>query len=589
MNAPHPIEQPDDFRAWTLLYLERHLSLEEESAFADLLRESQEARRAFAEAAQFDAHLYELRSQETIVPSKGAPRHRPAEESRRAWVPAAIAAGILALIVLGAVLTRPQPHKPSPAPPEQANLESPVPAPAPEPQAGRPALSPKEDPRPLPEPLGRPEMPKAAVAPEPSPATHRSPPPPAEEKRTTRTIARLGRLERVQGQVQIVSGKARLEARSGMDLAPGQGVVTARESSVALVFGDGTRFDLAPETALRDVLESPQKQATLVQGTIAAEIAKQPPGAPMRLATPHADLTIVGTAFVVTAEAKATRLHVKEGQVRLARRKDGAVLDVQGGTAAAVADGVEFALRPMRPAVILKGRSYADLEALYLFSEGKGGVIEDVSGAGESLDLRIRDESAVRWLPRGLLVHSPTAIVSAGPAAKISEACRKSHELTVEAWFTPASAAQVGPARLLSLSAGPAARDFMLGQGEDKGPNPSRFTARLRTTATNENGMPGFMSDEGTVKVALTHLVVSRSRAGTATWIVDGAERGRSMVGGDFSKWKDYRLALADEPAPEGGQPWLGAYYLVAIYSRALGPDEILQHFKAGPLAPRVR
>jgi hypothetical protein len=216
--------------------------------------------------------------------------------------------------------------------------------------------------------------------------------------------------------------------------------------------------------------------------------------------------------------------------------------------------------------------------------------VEDVSGAGDAVDLKARDETAIRWLPRGLLVHQPTALVSTGAANRITEACRKSHEITVEAWVTPAGASQAGPARMVSLSASPAVHAFMLGQGEDKGPSHSRFTFRLRTTTTNENGMPPFISEEGVVRVGLTHLVVTRSRSGQAVFYVDGVERGHQAIGGDFSKWtRDGRLSLADEASTEGGLPWLGAYYLVAIYSRALPVDEVVQHFKAGPAPARMK
>ncbi len=586
MNAPHPVEQPDEFRAWTLLYLERQLSVDEEREFVRILEGSETASRMFAEAAQFDAELYELRSQETLVGPR-APK-RPVEERKRPWGAALIAAGLLIAMVLGAVLTRPPPARPAP----QARIEvEPEPEPPlrePEPLPESPRPDPKEEAFILPEPERKVEKRVEIAPPEPPPADKKAERAPVVEKRA-KTVARMGRLERVQGPVWILAGRSRIDARVGMDLAPGQGIQTGRDATASFAFGDGTRLDLAPETTLRDVAEAPHKQAQLAHGMLAAEVARQPVGAPMKLATAHAELTIVGTAFVLTAEPKATRLHVKEGQVRLSRKKDGAVLEVPAGNAASVAEGVDFSLRTMRPAALLRGRSTVDLEALYLFNEGKGGVIEDVSGAGESLDLKVRDESAVKWLPRGLLVHSPTALVSARPAAKIAEACRKSHELTVEAWIMPASAAQIGPARILSLSAGPAARDFTLGQGEDNGPNPSRFTMRLRTTSTGEAGMPGIMSDEGVVKVGLTHLVVARNRAGSAAFYVDGLERGRQPVGGDFSKWKEYRLALADEPAPEGGQTWLGAYYLVAIYSRALSAEDVAQHFRAGPTGLRAR
>ncbi|MCA9070026.1 MAG: DUF1595 domain-containing protein, partial [Planctomycetaceae bacterium] len=48
-----------------------------------------------------------------------------------------------------------------------------------------------------------------------------------------------------------------------------------------------------------------------------------------------------------------------------------------------------------------------------------------------------------------------------------------------------------------------------------------------------------------------------------------------------LTNWKDsYRLALANELT--GDRPWEGTFYLVALYRRALTPQEVEQNFKAG-------
>jgi hypothetical protein len=53
------------------------------------------------------------------------------------------------------------------------------------------------------------------------------------------------------------------------------------------------------------------------------------------------------------------------------------------------------------------------------------------------------------------------------------------------------------------------------------------------------------------------------------------------VVDGDFSSWDDtYHLALADEHTED--RAWSGTYHLVAIYSRALTADEVMQNFSVG-------
>jgi outer membrane protein assembly factor BamB len=216
------------------------------------------------------------------------------------------------------------------------------------------------------------------------------------------------------------------------------------------------------------------------------------------------------------------------------------------------------------------------LVALYTFEEGKGAAVSDVSGVGKPLNLRLEDETAAKWVPGGLAIPSPAAIESAGPAAKIVEACRKSSEITVEAWIKPANASQGGPSRIVSLSQDPYKRDFTLGQ------DGASFDVRLRTTRTGENGMNPSLTSQGGVATELSHVVYTRDASGKATIRVNGAVQGSGTIPGDLSNWDEgFRLALANELTHD--RPWLGELHLVAIYSRALTAPEVETNHRAGP------
>jgi hypothetical protein len=125
----------------------------------------------------------------------------------------------------------------------------------------------------------------------------------------------------------------------------------------------------------------------------------------------------------------------------------------------------------------------------YTFTESRGDTVRDVSGRDEPLNLTIEKPSAVRWLPGGgLRIDSSTRIASAAPAVKISQAVRRSGELTVEAWVRPANATQAGPARIVTCSADPSRRNFTLGQAAGD------FEMRFRTSTTTPNGEPSLWS-----------------------------------------------------------------------------------------------
>jgi hypothetical protein len=216
------------------------------------------------------------------------------------------------------------------------------------------------------------------------------------------------------------------------------------------------------------------------------------------------------------------------------------------------------------------------LQALYRFREGRGDLVRDVSGAGHELDLRIADDSGVRWKPQGLEIHAGTLLAAEKPASGLSKALKKSNAITLEAWITPADTVQSGPARILTLSNGISARNFTLGQDGDK------FEVRLRTTETGGNGTPPAVSSaSGSVETVPLHVVYTRNKQGAAAVYVNGRQSGKETVRGDFSNWDDrFLFAVGNELSKD--RLWQGTLHLAAIYDRALSAEEVRQNHAAG-------
>jgi len=106
------------------------------------------------------------------------------------------------------------------------------------------------------------------------------------------------------------------------------------------------------------------------------------------------------------------------------------------------------------------------------------------------------------------------------------------------------------------------------------------FATRLRTTAADLNGFLELRTAPGTVETVLMHVVYTRRASGQARVYVDGVHRANSESPGVFSSWgDDYQFYLGTEGTMD--RPWLGHYYLAAIYNRALANQETLQNFKA--------
>ncbi len=104
-----------------------------------------------------------------------------------------------------------------------------------------------------------------------------------------------------------------------------------------MAYADGTRLTLVGNTTV--TCGDPRSKSVVVhQGTLSAWVQPQPRGKPMRLATPSAQVQVLGTRFQIEALANRTNLSVSEGLVRLVRTRDGQAVDVADGKHAIVTE-----------------------------------------------------------------------------------------------------------------------------------------------------------------------------------------------------------------------------------------------------------
>ncbi len=213
------------------------------------------------------------------------------------------------------------------------------------------------------------------------------------------------------------------------------------------------------------------------------------------------------------------------------------------------------------------------LVALYPFSEGAGATVADVSGAGQAVDLTITQPGNVTWTGTGLRIDAPTSLVASSGTSRINNAVAATGAVTVEAWVQPANTTQGGPARIVSIAPDPYSRNIELTQSG------TRWTARVRTTT---NSSHSFDTPAGTASSALQHVVLVRDPGGTYRVYVDGVQVATGVAGGALSNWASTAPLTVGNVAT-GDRPWLGELQLVAVYSRALSAEDVLQNFGAGP------
>jgi hypothetical protein len=422
-----------------------------------------------------------------------------------------------------------------------------------------------------------------------------------------RTGASAAYVASVEGRVECAKagGDRWFLAREGAPLQLGDRVRT-KLSRARVAFDSGSVLYVNRWTTLTLSEERAAPGLSMVGGDIFVETVPAHRG--FTVETPHGRAVDLGTRFGVDVEAVRTTIVVIEGKVEASTdageveigQAQGSVLTRLTGrpeAPRAVRDASDrFAwtegLRqePSEPARLPR-RITGGLRALYVFAEGAGEVVGDVSGAGDPLDLTIADREAAEWLEGGgLSVRRPTIISSGRPAAKIISACRAAGEVTVEAWVRPADTSQAGPARIVTLSRNTSQSNLLLGMNwSDTGRPRESYTARLRTTETRASGSPlGIQGSPpllstppGTAALRRTHVVLTRSASGSVSLYLDGREAASRRVGGDLSNWDgSFRLALADELTRD--RPWRGIFYLVAVYDRALTAREVAENFLAG-------
>ena len=113
-------------------------------------------------------------------------------------------------------------------------------------------------------------------------------------------------------------------------------------SRATLRYADGTTLEIREKTEI-----TPDRQEVrLSAGSVAAHVAKLPPGETFAIETPQAEARVLGTRFELTVDAGSTRLQVDEGRVLFTPRAGGFPVTVAGGSFAVARPGreVEVAL-----------------------------------------------------------------------------------------------------------------------------------------------------------------------------------------------------------------------------------------------------
>jgi ferric-dicitrate binding protein FerR (iron transport regulator) len=320
-------------------YLRGEATAEEVEQVDELARRDAAFARDLASHAALDACL-----RETLAVDRQVRRLRPRRPlaASLAWTAAAAAC----VAALGYLALREEP-KPAPQsqqqrPPQQPARVAVQPKPAVEtpPVPAPEAPLPPELPKPEPEPESEPE-PEPRPEPEPQPESEPPPPPaqpapPPAPKPTERTVA-FAVVERAQGSEPVAEG-------------------FSLQGPARIRFPDGSTVDAAPNARIaRVVAHGPKgagKRVELERGDLSMEIVRQPYRHPLIVATPHAEITVLGTTLRVQATKEATRVDVERGRARVTRTSDARSVELRAGMLATAQEGHPFEAAREVPRVV---------------------------------------------------------------------------------------------------------------------------------------------------------------------------------------------------------------------------------------------
>ncbi len=353
------------------------------------------------------------------------------------------------------------------------------------------------------------------------------------------------------GTVAVERGPRVFPAAAGTVLRPGDRLRTEAGALVATTHsGTGDRVRLAAESEL--ILESGAHRYRLVQGRLDAHLATGP-DRDVVFSTPNAQVSVVGTRFELVAAPDLTRATVSEGRVILRDLARGEDVGVAAGQAAVV---VAWARPTVFPWAATDG-----LLALYLFNEGQGDVVHDVSGIGAPMDLSIGRPENVEWLPDRLRIRSE-ADLACRTVSRLADAVRASGGLTMEAVW---QAQPIGEEEEM--------RVFMnVGFG---GRLVSWLHPRLKRMNLEDVGQPchaAFVLDGSGDKPNLT--IYGNGRMDSVSPL-DGAWQKQ------IARPLDSLVVAPTLDARErrdGKFPWQGDLFLMAVYGRPLSAEEIGRH-----------
>jgi ferric-dicitrate binding protein FerR (iron transport regulator) len=189
-------------------------------------------------------------------------------------------------------------------------------------------------------------------------------------------------------------------SQSSLECGPGGHATLRFPDDTTIEVRENTDLDLRPSG-------TKSRNLRLRSGTLIAQVTKLEPGAYFEVASPHAEIRVLGTRFEVTVEGAATRLGVEEGRVSFRPSGGKDPVFVTAGQSAIAETG-----RPVEVFALhgggLTGEYYDRPDFTHPKVSRRDATVDFEWGTGSSDPAIRKDGFSVRWSGRVLPKHSGT-------------------------------------------------------------------------------------------------------------------------------------------------------------------------------------
>jgi hypothetical protein len=224
------------------------------------------------------------------------------------------------------------------------------------------------------------------------------------------------------------------------------------------------------------------------------------------------------------------------------------------------------------------GRYEDDVIAKWEFREGEGTQVADTSGVQPETPLTVLGD--FQWVGGwGVRLEDGRVQAAVSGSSKLYDRIAVAGEFTIEAWVAPNNVTQED-AWILGYAGGPSSRNVLLTQTLYN----YDFYNRSLVNPVSDGGPAVSTADADEIAQAtLQHVVLTYDPLNGRKIYVNGVDTGAvdDLGGGGLSNWSNaFALVMGNDFS--GTAPWAGVIRMVAVHSRSLSAEQIVQNYDVG-------